>query len=153
MKILMVQGKEIMVDDDVYMWAKHFKWQLGNKGHVYIHQNRSYAWLHRIIMDTPEDMLCDHKDRNPSNNTRENLRNCTKSQNSMNTTALPNKLGYRGVSVDKRRISKPYRAYIQVDGKRKSVGSYATPEEAGRGYDKAAKEHYGEYAILNFPDS
>lgn len=152
MKIMIVQGNEVMVDDDIYAWAKHFKWQVGNKGHIFIQQHRQYIWLHRVIMDTPEDLLCDHIDRNTFNNLRSNLRNCTHSQNSMNKTSLPNRLGYRGVGKDERRKSKPYRAYIQAGGKRKSLGTYATAEEAAKAYDEGAKEVHGEFAILNFPD-
>jgi hypothetical protein len=150
MKILEVQGKEILVDDDTYQWAKHFKWQLGNRGHVYIHQSKSYVWLHRVVMDTPEEMLCDHINRNPFDNRRANLRNCTKAENSTNRTIKLGKIKYRGVYKTDR-IANPYRASIQKEGKRVSLGMYPTPEEAALAYDKAAKELHGVYAELNFP--
>ena len=42
---------------------------------------------------------------------------------------------YRGVSRNTRNRSNPWRAQINIDGKRKCLGSYATEEEAARAHD------------------
>ena len=42
---------------------------------------------------------------------------------------------YRGVSLNKGRKSKPWKARIIIDRKSKYLGSYATEEEAARAYD------------------
>lgn len=51
-----------------------------------------------------------------------------------------------GVSLDKGR----WRAYIQVNGRQINLGRFNTEAEAGRAYDKAAIEHHGDKAKLNF---
>jgi hypothetical protein len=60
--------------------------------------------------------------------------------------------GYRGVQHFANSPNRPWCARFQVNGKYRSFGFYADPIEAARVYDKAARELYGEYAILNFPD-
>lgn len=56
---------------------------------------------------------------------------------------------YRGVSY---RISEgAWLASIQVEGKRRTLGRFATPEEAARAYDRAAWEALGPRARLNLP--
>jgi hypothetical protein len=52
-----------------------------------------------------------------------------------------NNSGYKNVRVDKNR----YRAYISVNGKQKSLGSYSTPQEAYEVYKETALELYGTY--------
>lgn len=57
--------------------------------------------------------------------------------------------GFRGVSYHAK--SKKYRAAFHH--KRKYfLGSFLTPEDAAKAYDKKAKEILGEFAVLNFPD-
>ena len=57
---------------------------------------------------------------------------------------------YRGVHYHKR--SGKWRAQIQLNGKRVSIGSFATQEEAARAYDQRAREAQGARAKLNFPN-
>lgn len=59
--------------------------------------------------------------------------------------------GFRGVSWHKGR--KKWIARIGANNIRKHLGCFDTPEEAGRAYDKGAKELHGKRARLNFPNN
>lgn len=52
---------------------------------------------------------------------------------------------YKGVT----RRGDRWRAYITVAGKFRSLGPYATAEDAARAYDVAARELFGQYACTN----
>lgn len=93
----------------------------------------------------------DHIDRDPTNNTIENLREVTTQQNCYNRhLQVNNTSGYKGVSFRKDLKKKPWVAGIKVDGRRLSLGYYETAEEAARAYDQKAKELFKEYGWLNF---
>jgi hypothetical protein len=57
---------------------------------------------------------------------------------------------YKGVRWDAQR--RGWRPTLVVNGKRLRFGRYKTEEEAARAYDEAARLHYGELAVLNFPE-
>ena len=127
--------------------------------------------VHRVVMDAPKGMDVDHINGNGLDNRKENLRICTRSQNSMNRKPrFDNPTGYKGVqytpihkvkytskktgitTVHESKLSKPYRAYLG-DGKGGHLqgGCYATAEEAARARDLLAVEMHGEFVYLNFP--
>ena len=95
--------------------------------------------------------LTDHVNGNRLDNTRTNLREATSRQNSMNRgLRSDSKVGYKGVVwVQSRR---QYRARIQVGDKRIHSAYYESAIDAARAYDAMAREHFGEWARLNFPD-
>lgn len=75
-------------------------------------------------------------------------RTATISENGANTgLTIKSSSGFKGVSLFKR--TNTWRAYITVKGKFFSLGYYKTPEEAAYAYDKAARKHFGNYAITN----
>jgi hypothetical protein len=96
-------------------------------------------------------MRVDHVDGNGLNNRRSNLRICTNSQNSMNRRPIRNKryTSFKGIYFEPERLL--WVAAIQVNGKTIKLGRFRQEEEAARAYDQAAKQHFGEFARLNFP--
>lgn len=56
---------------------------------------------------------------------------------------------YKGVSLT---VYGRWHSYIKIDGKRKNIGYFATPEEAAKAYDAHAFAAWGGDAWLNFPE-
>ena len=95
--------------------------------------------------------MLDHKDRNPLNNNKANLRPCTHQQNIFNCRKRSdNTSGLRGVSWSKER--KKWHAQITFNGKCVALGRYETRNEAAEAYNLKAKELFGEFAVLNTYD-
>lgn len=88
----------------------------------------------------------DHINGNGLDNRRTcNLRFATQSQNNQNRRRhRNNKSGYKGVSWRKARRN--WIAVIQIDGKRKHLGGFSTPEAAHEAYCNAAVQFHGEFA-------
>lgn len=109
--------------------------------------------MHRVIWERaygpiPDGYEVDHKEPGGLDNTRPNLRLATDSQNSANGRRRANNTsGFKGVHYVKR-IGR-WQALIRVNGKRRHLGYFDTPSEAGAAYDVAAVEAWGEFARLN----
>lgn len=87
----------------------------------------------------------DHKNRNTTDDTIDNLREATSSQNAGNAAIhKDNKSGYKGVSYQIDRDK--WRARICVNGKSVTLGYYGTREEAHASYCAAAQVEFGDYA-------
>jgi len=107
--------------------------------------------MHRAILQPLPGVLIDHIDGNGLNNQRANLRLATQKQNVRYAKAKStNKVGYKGVSLDK--VRQLFKATITVDGRQISLGRYLDPIEAARAYDQGARQHFGTFAFLNFPN-
>lgn len=148
-EIELTQGRIALVDDNDFEYLNQFTWQLQpNRNTFYAvgYIDHKTVKMHRIIMSVPSDLQIDHIDHNGLNNQKNNLRICTRQQNSMNR--IPNKSKYKGVYFRKDRNK--WNVLISVDGILKNMGYYSSEIEAARTYDTFAKEYYGEYAYLNF---
>lgn len=148
-KIKLTQGKYAIVDDEDYENLNQYNWCF-NAGYAvrsnYVNGKQiGLLMMHREIMKTPKNMSTDHINHNKLDNRKSNLRIVTQAQNSYNR--LGKKKGtskYKGVSWHK-----DYKKWSVVFDK-KWVGSFSDEVEAAKAYDKAAKEKFGEYALLNF---
>lgn len=108
---------------------------------------RTIILLHRQILNAPKGSLVDHINRDPLDNRRCNLRLVNYHQNALNRAALTTSVSkLKGVTFRGALKSKRWEARITVDTKIKSLGLYATPEEAHRVYLEAANKYHGEYA-------
>lgn len=115
-------------------------------------KNRKMFTLHRLILGlTDPKIQGDHRDGNGLNNTRQNLRAATHSQNSWNSKRRSGGTSqYRGVSWDAER-AKWIASISREDGKgRKHLGRFDNETDAAHAYDTAASSRYGEFARANF---
>lgn len=64
---------------------------------------------------------------------------------------INNTSGYRGVSWHE--TGQKWQCHIGINGDRVYLGLFDDEIDAAHAYDEAAKEHFGEYAALNFPPS
>ncbi|MEJ5030049.1 HNH endonuclease [Comamonas sp. MYb69] len=96
------------------------------------------AWLY-IYGNMPSGIV-DHIDGNPSNNSIGNLRLVDKRGNAenMQRATRASKTGYLGVYL--RSDTRRFATQIKADGKRHSLGCYASAEEAYAAYLKAKRE-------------
>lgn len=157
-EIPLSQGKTALVDDEDYDWLSQWKWYaVKMKGKFWYasrkenNPKRHAVFMHREIMMAPKGMDIDHHDGNGLNNTRKNLRVCTRSENACNRR-LPiiNTTGYKGVTWNK--LEQKYKARIVTNGKGIHLGYFSDPLQAAFAYDEAAKKYHGEFAKLNFED-
>lgn len=114
---------------------------------------QTYISLHKIVLgETPDGAVVDHVNRDPLDNRRENLRFVDRARSNQNRGKFHDAEASIYIGVSKKRISKKWVAAIVTDYKPTYLGSFSTPEDAARAYDREAFARRGEFAVLNFPD-
>lgn len=122
-------------------------WCKGGNGYVMTHSTETAISMQRFLTKAKPGEIVDHIDRNPLNNTLENLRICTKQTNAVNTPVRSdNSTGYKGVSYHKK--AGKFRAYIVVNGKQIHLGLFDTAEQAAQKYAEAAQLFYGAFSSV-----
>lgn len=145
----------ILVDPEDKELLNGSNWFIGVNGYVVRNcrkgDKKSQELLHRLIMKCESGEYVDHINLDRLDNRRSNLRKCSNQQNSWNSgLSKANRSGYKGVSWHKQ-CSK-WTVRIKANGKHHSLGLHVNKVEAAKAYDNAAKEYFGEFARLNFPD-
>ena len=157
-EILLTQGKTAQIDDEDFEYLNQWKWYAVRshrcwyaQRNIRLGQNkRTVIQMHRQLMNPEGTLQVDHKDRDGLNNQRANLRICTLSQQRQNEGARQGTSQFRRVCWHK--AANKWAAHIGMNGKQIYLGVFDTEEEAARAYDAKARELFGEFAYLNFPD-
>lgn len=101
---LHADGRFAVVDDDDFDLVARYTWFVNQRGYVVRNPIKNdptaHRRMHRLILGvTDPEIKIDHRDRDPLNNRRSNLRVCTQAENCQNRPGNPNtRSGYRGVS-------------------------------------------------------
>ena len=101
-----------------------------------LHRAHRLAWLYVTGESPPSEI--DHINCVKNDNRISNLRLATRSENLQNQLRAKsnNNTGFLGVSPNLWK----FKAEIQVDGKRRYIGTFPTPEEAHAAYLKAKRQ-------------
>lgn len=144
-----------LVDDADYERVSQYEWTLGAHGYV-VRRDDSACLMHRFLMSPADGVEVDHANRVRTDNRRScNLRLSTRGQNEYNKPKRRTHAGkpplsqYKGVTWHS--FSRSWQAQAWVKGKRISLRYHKKEEDAARAYDAFAREHYGVFALLNFP--
>lgn len=169
-EIKLTKGHVTLVDDEDFEYLNQFRWfaNIQKDGRIAVVKNRSdlepiHIKMHRLILGISDPKIkVDHRDRNPLNNQRNNIRSCNLAQNNCNATSAKNSTSkYLGVSFHKGEVkrktrtglkvynSPAWRATIFKDYKQINIGRFKTEQEAALAYNEKAKELHGEFANLN----
>lgn len=126
---------------------------LNNKGYlsiridtkIYLAHRLAWLYVHGEMPDRVE-----HRDRSKLNNSIDNLRLATQSQNLYNVGLRDsNTSGVIGVHWDRNRgIKGKWVAQIRANGKSRHLGRFDTLEEAAAVRRKATEELHGEFAYF-----
>lgn len=146
MIIELTKGKQAIIDDCDAHLVSGRKWQA--------HQRRDgMGWyavsgggirMHRLLLGvTDKAVIVDHVDGDGLNNRRLNIRSGTQSLNCVNRKTTPGKY-LRGARPKKGR----WQSYIKLNGVQRSLGYFATEQEAHRAYMTEARRIHGDWMPL-----
>jgi hypothetical protein len=135
-----------------------YKWSVSSDGgdrmYVSTRIEGKKIYLHRFLLEAPHDQKVDHRNGNPLDNRKANLRLATHQQNMFNCgkrstyKGKPTASIFKGVTWDKTRGR--HKAQIAKDGVNHNLGYFDDQRKAALVYDHAALDMFGEFAWTNF---
>src|SRR5689334_18791091 len=135
MEITTDNGHTVLIDPEDWPRVRPYRWRAYNFNGIWYATTTIAAttvYMHRLVMDSPDDREVDHRNGNGLDNRRgTNLRLATHAQNLANQRlSARNTSGYRGVSFAKRRATyaRPWEAQIKHLGKKIGLGYFKTAE-------------------------
>ena len=149
MEITLTQGKTATIDDADAPLILKFKWcawksRNAERWYAMTRVEGKHTLMHSLLTGW---YRTDHRDGDGLNNRRENLRQCTNSQNGANRRKNRNGSSrFKGVSLDATRRTPKWVAHIRVNGNLRSLGRFLIEEDAAAAYRAAAIQFFGEFA-------
>lgn len=157
-EIPLSRGLVAKVDDSDFDWLNQWKWSAlrtvskGGEKFYAVRMQRKGEYvgkpkmilMHRVIAETGEGEVTDHRDIDGLNNQRANLRTCSQSENSLNHKGHIDRASkFKGVWWHRKN-----RKWV-ADFRGKYIGSFPTEAQAAAAYDVTARAHSEEFALLN----
>jgi len=148
-EIELSQNRVALVDDSDLEWLSAWKWCFDGRYAVRREKKSgNKLYMHRQILRISHGEITDHINQKSLDNRRCNLRVVTTAQNGMNRSNSRNHSScYKGVHLET--WTGRWRAQIKAGNKNIRLGRFDSEIEAARAYDRAALEHFGEFASLN----
>lgn len=152
--IQLTKGCVTIVDDEDYEKLIRYSWFAKKNHKKFYAQRRSgmkHFQMHDEIMQPPPGFSVDHINGDSLDNRRYNLRLASQRQQCYNRKKIDNTSSrYKGVCYHIGK--KKWQTNIKIYGQVKYLGTFTDEIEAAKAYDAAARELFGDFARLNFPE-
>lgn len=158
--IPLTRGHVALVDDEDFEMLSEWTWCLTGSGAYVVRYagnsrqpGRRVIRMHRQILGLTigDGVEVDHINGDGLDNRRRNLRPCSHAENlaNMKQHVCAESSQFKGVlwRTDRSKWS----AKIAPNGRAIALGCFDSEMDAAGAYDRAALEHFGEFARLNFP--
>lgn len=136
--------------------GRWYAWRAAGNQAIYARRHGSddrIEYMHRALAGRA-GMQVDHRDGDGLDNRRKNIREATPRQNARNRGALKGSTSrFTGVWRIKTVAKERWGACIKFDKRTRYLGVFTTEVGAARAYDRAAREHFGEFARPNFKEA
>lgn len=152
----LTQGHEAIIDaTDVHL-VNGFNWLASKEGRTFYARRTQGGGnfpsltirLHRAILGASDGQEVDHINGNGLDNRRSNLRIVTHAENMLNARPrADNTSGFKGVSFH--RATGKWQSGIRINGKRRGLGLFATPEDAHAAYCAASEALHGQFGRVS----
>ncbi len=158
--IIVLGGKRggfAIVDIEWFPYVNSMKWYLGSRGYPKTglwdkERQRSIGMdLHTLVADVAAGVPVDHKNGFTIDNTQRNLRAASQKTNAWNRGKQRTRNGrpplsrFKGVTLQHGK----WRALISYGGMQIILGRFDNEEDAALAYNRAAIQHFGQFARLN----
>ena len=145
-------GVAFYFDDEDSELIRRHNWMLSKRGYITCKIDRKNICLHKLLINCDSGFEIDHISGNKLDNRKSNLRICTHQENLFNQRIRStNKTGFSGVAWHDG--AQKHEAYVHCGGKKHYLGLFEKAEDAAMARDGKARELFGEFANLNFPDT
>lgn len=145
-----LKNEPFYFDLEDYDLIKDYCWHINKDGYV-VCKRKKLVLMHRLVMHAPEDKIVDHIFHNKNDNRKENLRLCTKQENSFNKKISHSASKICGVywysNLQK------WSAEIVINGNKIHLGFFNKMEEAIKIRKEAELKYFGEYAYKEGDDN
>lgn len=155
--IALTQEQYAKVDTELFDYLSQWLWFANaRRGDFYAGRwvpGGGLLFLHNTVWQhlngaIPEGYTVDHRNREGLDNTIENLRLATPTQQSWNRSRREdNTSGFVGVC----RNCGKWQAHVKLGGKKTHLGSFEDRTDAAKARDLVAWVEHGDFAQLNFP--
>lgn len=136
----------MLCDLDDWGKLKHLTWSKDKSGYARsvaprVNGKTRNMFFHRKIIDCPDGFIRDHINKNKLDNRKQNIRITTVQVNIINRNAQRNNTsGYTGVFFDYK--CNKWRSFIQLNHKRKYLGTFLFKDDAIKARISAEKIYY-----------
>ena len=157
-EIQLTRGFVAVIDEADLGLVNRYRWRASQapNGRVYARASSGGGktlYMHRLIASPDPGEDVDHVDGDGLNNTRANLRGCTRSENLHNRKVkCPGKTS-RFLGVSWHRGQERWIATCRVGGVSHRLGSFRSEEAAAKARDEFARSHCDPFARFNFPSA
>lgn len=153
MKFIKISNLNIfaIVDDEDYDRVSKHTWD-GSSRSKTLYKYMEFGPTDTISMASfiiNDRLMYDHKDRNPLNNQKENLRPCSYAENAWNRKKATGNFKSKFKGVDFRKLTNRWRARITANNKRITIGEFEYEVDAAIAYNKYATNLHKNFAVLN----